>query len=75
MQLLLEEDKEQFTTDNSDNKHNELWIQQPFIQLISCFKGHDNLLTGVVVSETLLEVLGYTIDSFISIVLREGLPE
>ena len=74
MQLRLEDEK-QFAMENNDTRGEEIWIQQPFIQLESCFKGHDNLLTGIIVSETLLEVLGHTIDSFVSIVLREGLPE
>ena len=73
MELLFEAKHQIMPTEN--DTEGEDFKQQPFIQLKSCFKGHDNLLTGIVISETLLEVLGHTIDSFVSIVLREGLPE
>ena len=47
----------------------------PFIQLKSFFKGYENHLTEVVLSERLLDILGYTTDSFASAVLAEGLPQ
>ena len=48
--------------------------KHPFIQLKSVFKGYENHLVEVVCNELLLKVLGYTVDSFVSMILTEGFP-
>ena len=55
-------------------KKNDLLNKYPCIQLKTQFRGFENRLVEVVLNESFLKVTGYTIDSFISIILKEGFP-
>ena len=57
-------------------KQEELFkSQHPFIQLRSSFRGFENRLTEMMITESLVQCLGYTVESFVSTVLTEGLPQ
>ena len=60
--------------EENQGKINNLLNEYPCIQLKTQFRGFENRLVEVIFNENFLQITGYTIDSFISIVLREGLP-
>jgi len=64
----------QLNIEKSQMKKKILLEKSPCIQLKTHFRGHENRLVEVIVNEKFLEMIGYAIEQFISIVLSEGLP-
>ena len=52
-----------------------LMSQMPFIKFKTLFKGYENRLSEILLSETLLQMLGYSNEYFACSVLKEGLPQ
>ena len=58
-----------------DKKKKDFMEKYPCIQLNSHFKGYENRLSKICFNEKFILLLGYTTDSFASVILREGIPQ
>jgi len=57
-----------------DNKKRELVTKFPYFQCRSSFRGFQTELDEILVNERFLQIIGFSIETFISTVLSEGLP-
>jgi len=57
-----------------DNQKREMFRDYPYIQLRSSFQGYQTVLEEFIVNERFLHITGYTVESFASTVISDGLP-
>ena len=64
----------QLNLDHHKMKKKILLEKSACVQLKTHFRGFENRLIEVIINEKFLEMTGYSLEQFISVVLSEGLP-
>jgi len=77
IQVKEEEERDQDTASETPKRGHfkEDFSKGCSIQFRSYFRGSESRLTQIIVNESLIQMLGYNVETFCSQVLSEGLPE